>query len=67
MQKIINNSALTAIATFITLFSSGQKSEKPNFVLFMVDDGSYNDLGCFGNSDSKTPNLDKPEPNRENT
>ena len=59
MQKIISNSALTAIVTFITLYSSGQKSEKPNFVLFMADDCSYYDLGCFGNSDSKTPNIDR--------
>jgi N-sulfoglucosamine sulfohydrolase len=35
------------------------QKEKPNFVLFMADDCSYYDLGCFGNSDSKTPNIDR--------
>lgn len=35
------------------------KNEKPNLVLFMADDCSYYDLGCFGSADSKTPNIDK--------
>jgi N-sulfoglucosamine sulfohydrolase len=33
--------------------------DKPNFLLFMADDLSYHDLGCAGNSDVHTPNLDR--------
>lgn len=30
----------------------------PNFVLFIADDCSYYDIGCYGSVDSKTPNID---------
>ena len=32
---------------------------KPNIVVMIADDLSYLDLGCWGNPDVKTPNLDK--------
>ncbi|RYG57599.1 sulfatase atsG, partial [bacterium] len=32
---------------------------KPNIVLMIADDLTYLDLGCWGNKDVKTPNLDK--------
>jgi arylsulfatase A-like enzyme len=32
---------------------------KPNFILFIADDVSWNDLGCYGNRDVKTPNIDR--------
>ena len=35
-----------------------QQTEKPNFLLFIADDCSHYDLGCYGNVDSKTPNID---------
>lgn len=31
---------------------------KPNVVLIFVDDMGYGDLGCYGNSKIKTPNID---------
>ena len=31
----------------------------PNFVIFIADDMSYYDVGCWGNPDVKTPNLDR--------
>jgi arylsulfatase len=34
-------------------------SERPNFVLIIADDVSFDDLGCFGNPAIKTPNLDR--------
>ncbi len=40
--------------------TSPHKNEgKPNLVLFMADDCSYLDLGCYGSKDSRTPNIDK--------
>lgn len=33
--------------------------ERPNLIYIMVDDLGYGDLGCFGQKQIKTPNLDK--------
>lgn len=33
--------------------------QKPNLILFIADDCSYYDLGCYGSADSRTPNIDK--------
>lgn len=35
------------------------KAQKPNIVLFLADDVSWNDFGCYGNKDVKTPNIDR--------
>jgi arylsulfatase A-like enzyme len=32
---------------------------KPNIVVMIADDLTYHDLGCWGNKDVKTPNLDR--------
>ncbi|XP_051283236.1 steryl-sulfatase isoform X2 [Dicentrarchus labrax] len=36
-----------------------QGSSKPNFVLMMVDDLGIGDLGCYGNTTLRTPNIDQ--------
>jgi len=48
---------LSCIALLL-LFSSMFAADKPNFVVVMVDDMGYSDLGCFG-GEIETPNLDK--------
>ena len=48
----------TAIAGLSVCSLFGQQTEKPNLVLFMSDDCSYYDIGCYGSADSKTPNID---------
>ncbi|MEO1527202.1 MAG: sulfatase [Planctomycetota bacterium] len=32
---------------------------KPNFVIIFADDQGYGDLGCFGSTKIKTPNIDR--------
>ena len=32
---------------------------KPNFVIFLMDDVGYGDLGCFGGNRAPTPNFDR--------
>lgn len=36
-----------------------QESAKPNFVLIFIDDMGYADIGPFGNTKVRTPNLDR--------
>ena len=33
-------------------------AEKPNFIIIFTDDQGYGDLGCFGSTKIKTPNID---------
>src|SRR5690606_8993963 len=35
------------------------KDVVPNVIVFMADDVSWNDFGCYGNSFVQTPNIDK--------
>ncbi|MBI1313002.1 sulfatase-like hydrolase/transferase [bacterium] len=34
-------------------------SSRPNVIVFIADDVSWNDYGCYGNSAARTPNIDR--------
>lgn len=34
-------------------------ADKPNFIIIFADDQGYQDLGCFGSPNIKTPNIDR--------
>jgi N-sulfoglucosamine sulfohydrolase len=40
-------------------FSVVQAQERPNVLIFIADDISYNDFGCYGHPVIKTPNIDQ--------
>ena len=53
--------SLAAGATLIMPAAAADKPriEKPNFVVIFIDDMGYGDIGPFGSSKNKTPNLDR--------
>ncbi|MDE0937933.1 MAG: arylsulfatase [Mariniblastus sp.] len=46
-----------AVATFGGTQASAQ--DKPNIVYILADDLGYNELGCYGQTQIKTPNIDQ--------
>ncbi len=51
---------LLTILTCPLLVAGNLRAEAPpNFVLIFTDDQGYQDVGCFGSPDIKTPNLDR--------
>ncbi|WP_372894395.1 sulfatase [Stieleria sp.] len=50
--------ALICFALFLPRCLSAADA-KPNFVIIFADDQGYGDLGCFGSTKIKTPNIDR--------
>lgn len=51
---------LLILCGFVLAYSGAQAaSSKPNIVFILSDDHSYPYLGCYGESEMKTPNLDR--------
>ncbi|MEM9283851.1 MAG: sulfatase [Verrucomicrobiota bacterium] len=47
------------LATLLfALTITASADERPNFIVLISDDISYDDLGCYGSVDARTPNLD---------
>ncbi len=51
------------LLVFVVYFSFFQsiiaQEKKPNIVIFIADDVSWNDFACYGNTTVQTPNIDK--------
>ena len=59
MPRIFLRLGLCLLLTFAGQFSHAAAKGKPNIVFFLADDLGYGDLGCFGQTKIKTPNLDR--------
>ncbi|MDP7250542.1 MAG: sulfatase-like hydrolase/transferase [Planctomycetota bacterium] len=49
---------LLLIAILVAAFAT-TLSAAPNFIVIFTDDQGYNDLGCFGSENIKTPHIDR--------
>lgn len=58
-RKLFQVFAVVCIVLFCTSCSTDEESRKPNFIIIFTDDQGYNDLGCYGSPNIKTPNIDQ--------
>jgi len=68
MNRIVNLLLLGVLSASVS-FSCAEASaddqnssavtERPNFIVIFTDDQGYQDLGCFGSPDIKTPRIDQ--------
>ncbi|MDO7172397.1 sulfatase-like hydrolase/transferase [Mariniflexile sp. AS56] len=56
MNNIRIITVITSLVFSVSLFS--QEAKKPNIILIMADDVSWNCFGTYGAEDYKTPNID---------
>lgn len=52
-------SLLVVLVLGTNLLGAEERTERPNFVIMIADDVSWNDLGCYGHPNVRTPHLDE--------
>ncbi len=57
MMKLLSTTALLLISSTITTIAD--PASRPNIVIIFIDDMGYGDIGPFGATKQKTPNLDR--------
>ena len=59
IRRIVLAISCSALFCVVVDFDAQAEETPPNFVLIFVDDQGYGDIGCFGATDIRTPNLDR--------
>ncbi|GAA5507954.1 sulfatase [Novipirellula caenicola] len=59
LRRFSKSSRIWATLLSFACVSTALANERPNIIFLMSDDQSFYSLGCYGNEDVKTPNLDQ--------
>ena len=54
-----STTSIMVIAIVLCVSLAKGADDRPNVILFIGDDISWNDYGCYGNSAARTPNIDR--------
>ncbi|MFG0333546.1 MAG: sulfatase, partial [Maioricimonas sp. JB049] len=58
MRRLLLLPAIALITT-LTFIAPAHAADQPNFLVFVGDDMTWTDAGCFGNSEIRTPHIDQ--------
>lgn len=47
------------LLSLLLVVASAHAAPRPNIVMVLIDDMGWGDLSCFGNTEAKTPNIDR--------
>ncbi|MCB1227508.1 MAG: sulfatase [Verrucomicrobiales bacterium] len=50
---------LSLLFFFTACLLHARAADRPNMILFIADDVSWNDIGCYGNAAARTPTIDR--------
>jgi arylsulfatase A-like enzyme len=58
-RDFLRRAGAMAAGTLLARSSFAQGGDNPNFIIIFCDDMGYGDLGCFGSTKHRTPNIDR--------